>query len=79
AAMLRLSSADVVEAGVRPDAEAVDAYADDLCLLAEAPGGYPDLLRRPALGPQVVDADCRRREIAKFLMALVRPAAQAAR
>lgn len=79
AAMLRLSSADVVAAGVRADAEAVDAYADDLCRLAHAPAVHPDLLQRHHLGPQITDADCRRREIANFLAVLVRPGAEAAR
>ena len=44
-----------------------------------APAGHPDLVRRHNLGPQVMNADCRRREIANFLTALVRPVTEAAR
>jgi GMP synthase (glutamine-hydrolysing) len=75
-AMLRLNADDVVEAGVRPDQAAVEAYADDLCRIADAPAAS-ELAARHCLGPEILEDACRRREIANFLDALVRPRAQA--
>ncbi|GJD93291.1 type 1 glutamine amidotransferase [Methylobacterium iners] len=79
AAMLRLSAGEVVEAGVRPDAAAVGAYADELCRIAEAPEGSPELTQRHELGPEILEDARRRREITNFLDVLVRPRAQAMR
>lgn len=69
AAMLRLSAEAVVEAGLAPDVPAVEAYALDIAALHGTEGDAA--LRRRAwrhgLGPDVLDAGHRRREIANFL------------
>ena len=75
AAMLRLSAGDLVEAGLCRDRDEVGAYAADLDALAAAP--RPDLAWRHGLGPEVLEAPRRRREIVNFLDHLVRPRAAA--
>lgn len=79
AAMLRLSTDEVIEAGICADAEAVENYADDLSALSRGPAEHPDLIERHRLGPEVIEDDRRRREIANFLDRLVRPRAEARR
>ncbi|KAB1076085.1 type 1 glutamine amidotransferase [Methylobacterium planeticum] len=76
AAMLRLSSAAVLEAGLCRTREAVEAYAADLDALHADPDGRIDLVWRHGLGPAVIEPRQRRREIANFLEYLVRPRAR---
>lgn len=78
AAMLRLSAEDVVEGGTCPDRAAVEAYAADLCRIHRDPDAAPDLVARHRLGPELLVAECRRREIGNFLHGLVRPRMAAA-
>ncbi|HEV7440792.1 MAG TPA: gamma-glutamyl-gamma-aminobutyrate hydrolase family protein [Methylobacterium sp.] len=76
AAMLRLGSADVLEAGLCRTREAVEAYAAELDALHADPDGRLDLVWRHGLGPEVIEPAQRRREIANFLERLVRPRAR---
>jgi GMP synthase (glutamine-hydrolysing) len=68
AAMLRLCDTAIVAAGLAADPAAVAAYADDVAGLQ---GGDPDATRhlawRHGIGPEVLEADLRRREIGNFL------------
>ncbi|WP_267424628.1 type 1 glutamine amidotransferase [Methylobacterium sp. GC_Met_2] len=71
AAMLRLCDTALVEAGFAEDAGAVAAYADEIAGL-----GGPDvgaarrLAWRHGIGPEILDATLRRREIGNFLARL---------
>jgi GMP synthase (glutamine-hydrolysing) len=76
AAMLRLSSAEVVEAGLCRTPEEVEAYAAELDALHADPEGRRDLVWRHGLGPELMAPIRRRREIANFLDRLVRPRAR---
>ncbi|KAB1081772.1 type 1 glutamine amidotransferase [Methylobacterium soli] len=76
AAMLRLSSAEVVEAGLCRTPGEVEAYAAELDALHADPEGRLDLVWRHGLGPEVMAPIRRRREIANFLDRLVRPRAR---
>ncbi len=71
AAMLRLCDTALVEAGFAQDPRAVAAYADEIAGLQ---GTDPEAARRLAwrhgIGPEVLDADLRRREIGNFLAQL---------
>ncbi|MGU3539603.1 type 1 glutamine amidotransferase [Methylobacterium sp. A54F] len=73
AAMLRLCGDDVIEAGLCRDGAALEAYADEIEALAGS--DRPDLAWRHGIGPEVLDASRRRREIGNFLEHLVRPRA----
>jgi GMP synthase (glutamine-hydrolysing) len=68
AAMLKLCGSAVVEAGLAPDERAVAHYAGEIEALH---GGEHDEARglawRHGLGPEVLDAPLRRREIGNFL------------
>ncbi|GJE46420.1 hypothetical protein AEGHOMDF_5624 [Methylobacterium soli] len=74
--MLRLSSAEVVEAGLCRTPGEVEAYAAELDALHADPEGRLDLVWRHGLGPEVMAPIRRRREIANFLDRLVRPRAR---
>lgn len=68
AAMLRLCSSALIEAGLAGDEEAVDAYAGEVGALHD--GAEPVRQRlawRHGLGPEVLEASLRRREIGNFL------------
>ncbi|MBP1182103.1 type 1 glutamine amidotransferase [Methylobacterium sp. PvR107] len=71
AAMLRLCGPGIVEAGLAESSQAVAAYADEIAALQ---GGDPEAARRLAwrhgIGPEVLEADLRRREIGNFLARL---------
>lgn len=71
AAMLRLSESEILEAGLCRDGAALAAYADEVAALGA--GDRPDLAWRHGLGPEVLEAPRRRREIGNFLAHLVRP------
>lgn len=73
AAMLRLSEPDILESGLCRDAAALAAYADEVSALHGE--DRPDLAWRHGLGPEVLEAPRRRREIGNFLARLVRPRA----
>ncbi|WP_407520556.1 glutamine amidotransferase-related protein [Methylobacterium oryzisoli] len=73
AAMLRLSAGEIVAAGFCGDAAGVTAHAQALRDLHADPDGRADLAWRFGLGPEVLEAGLRRREIRSFLDALVRP------
>jgi GMP synthase (glutamine-hydrolysing) len=68
AAMLRLCGSALIEAGLARDEEAVGAYAGEVEALHD---GMPDfrlpLAWRHGLGPEVLEAPLRRREIGNFL------------
>jgi GMP synthase (glutamine-hydrolysing) len=68
AAMLRLCDSALVEAGFAEDPDAVAAYADEI---ADLQGSDPEAAHRLAwrhgVGPEVLDAALRRREIGNFL------------
>lgn len=68
AAMLRLCDSALVEAGFAEDPGAVAAYADEI---ADLQGSDPEATHRLAwrhgIGPEVLDAGLRRREIGNFL------------
>ncbi|AWN39100.1 glutamine amidotransferase-related protein [Methylobacterium radiodurans] len=72
-AMLRLSEPDILKSGLCRDGAALTAYADEVGLLGS--GDRPDLAWRHGLGPEVLEAPRRRREIGNFLAHLVRPRA----
>ncbi|TGD94285.1 type 1 glutamine amidotransferase [Methylobacterium nonmethylotrophicum] len=78
AAMLRLSAAGVVEAGLCPDEAALHAYADALRDLHRDPEGRPDLAWRLGVTAEVLVPERRRREIGNFLDRLVRVRRRAA-
>ncbi len=69
--MLRLCDTAIVEAGLATDPDAVAAYADEIASLQ---GDDPEAARRLAwrhgLGPEVLEAPLRRREIGNFLAQL---------
>ncbi|MDP4002047.1 type 1 glutamine amidotransferase [Methylobacterium sp. NEAU K] len=71
AAMLRLCDTAIVEAGLAADPRVVATYADEVAALQK---GDPETVRRLAwrhgLGPEVLEADLRRREIGNFLARL---------
>jgi GMP synthase (glutamine-hydrolysing) len=71
AAMLRLCDTAIVEAGLAEDVRGVAAYADEIAALQ---GRDPEAARRLAwrhgIGPEVLEADLRRREIGNFLAQL---------
>ncbi|MCJ2085921.1 type 1 glutamine amidotransferase [Methylobacterium sp. E-005] len=71
AAMLRLCDSAVVEAGLAEDPHEVGAYADEIAGLQ---GPDPEAARRLAwrhgIGPEILDATLRRREIGNFLAQL---------
>jgi len=71
AAMLRLCDTAVVEAGLAEDPQDVAAYADEIAGLQ---GRDPEAARRLAwrhgIGPEILDATLRRREIGNFLSQL---------
>ena len=71
AAMLRLCDTAVVEAGLAENLQVVAAYADEIDALG---GDDPEAARRLAwrygIGPEVLEADLRRREIGNFLARL---------
>jgi GMP synthase (glutamine-hydrolysing) len=71
AAMLRLCESAIVEAGLAEDPRAVAGYADEIASLQ---GGDPEAARclawRHGIGPEVLEADLRRREIGNFLARL---------
>ena len=71
AAMLRVSAADVVEAGLAPDAAAVSAYAAEIAALHAGGAAAGPLAWRHGLGADVLEPDQRRREIGNFLDRLV--------
>ncbi|MEE7490972.1 type 1 glutamine amidotransferase [Methylobacterium oryzae] len=68
AAMLRLCDAAIVEAGLAESPRAVAAYAEEVAALR---GSDAEAARRLAwrhgIGPEVLEADLRRREIGNFL------------
>ena len=71
AAMLRLCDTAIVEAGLAEDVAAVAAYADEIAgLQGDDPEAARCLAWRHGLGPDVLDAEQRRREIGNFLNAL---------
>ena len=69
--MLRLCETAIVEAGLAEDPAGVSGYADEIAALK---GDDPEAARRLAwrhgLGPEVLEADLRRREIGNFLARL---------
>ncbi|MEE7504531.1 type 1 glutamine amidotransferase [Methylobacterium sp. C33D] len=71
AAMLRLCDTAIVEAGLAENPRAVAAYADEIATLQ---GSDPEAARRLAwrhgIGPEVLEAGLRRREIGNFLARL---------
>ncbi|MBN4097154.1 MULTISPECIES: type 1 glutamine amidotransferase [Methylobacterium] len=71
AAMLRLCDTAIVEAGLAENSRAVAAYADEVATLQ---GHDPETARRLAwrhgVGPEVLEAGLRRREIGNFLARL---------
>lgn len=71
AAMLRLCDTGIVEAGLAESPQAVAAYADEIAALQ---GSDHEAARRLAwrhgIGPEVLEADLRRREIGNFLARL---------
>jgi GMP synthase (glutamine-hydrolysing) len=68
AAMLRLCDTGIVEVGLAESPQAVAAYADEIAALQ---GSDHEAARRLAwrhgIGPEVLEADLRRREIGNFL------------
>ena len=71
AAMLRVCAEDVVAAGFAPDAEAVSAYAAEIEGLNAGGAAGRALAWRHGIGPDVLEAANRRREIGNFLDHLV--------
>ncbi len=68
AAMLTLSAASVVEAGLAADEAAVAAYADEVRALGQEDAPARSRLAwRHGLGPDLLDPGQRRREIGNFL------------
>ena len=71
AAMLRLCDAALVEAGLTEDAGAVARYAGEIAALHGDDAGVKRRLAwRHGLGPEVLEARLRRREIGNFLARL---------
>ena len=71
AAMLRLCDTAIVEAGFAADPDAVAAYADEIAgLQGDDFEAARRLAWRHGLGPEVLDAPLRRREIGNFLAQL---------
>ncbi len=71
AAMLRLCDTAIVAAGLAEDPETVAAYADEIAgLQTGEPAAVRRLAWRHGLGPEVLEADRRRREIGNFLTRL---------
>ncbi|WP_457107053.1 type 1 glutamine amidotransferase [Methylobacterium sp. P5_C11] len=71
AAMLRLCDTAIVEAGLAADRAAVAAYADEVAALEHrADAASARLAWRHGLGPEVLEAALRRREIGNFLARL---------
>ena len=71
AAMLRLCDTAIVEAGFAEDAQVVAAYADEIAgLQGSDPEAAHRLAWRHGIGPEVLEADLRRREIGNFLARL---------
>ena len=71
AAMLRLCDAAIVEAGLAEDPRVVSAYADEIAALqGDDRGAARRLAWRHGVGPEVLEADLRRREIGNFLTRL---------
>lgn len=71
AAMLRLSAEEVVSEGLAADRAAVEAYAGEIAGLAEGDGTRRrHLAWRHGVGPDVLEAGQRRREIGNFLALL---------
>jgi GMP synthase (glutamine-hydrolysing) len=68
ATMLRLSSADIVEAGLAEDAAAVAGYADQVAALSGGGAAAKRIAWQLGLGPEVLDSRHRRREIGNFLV-----------
>jgi GMP synthase (glutamine-hydrolysing) len=69
-AMLRLSSADIIEAGLAEDEEAVTGYADQVATLSRGGAAATRIAWQLGLGPEVLEARRRRREICNFLVRL---------
>ena len=68
AAMLRLSADAIVEAGLAEDAGGVEAYADEVAALhGPVDARARRLAWRHGVGPGILDAASRRREIGNFL------------
>jgi GMP synthase (glutamine-hydrolysing) len=68
AAMLRLCAGDLVEAGFAQDRDAAAAYAAEVEALGARDGAAVHRLAwRHGLGPEVLEAPLRRREIGNFL------------
>ncbi|MDP4024900.1 gamma-glutamyl-gamma-aminobutyrate hydrolase family protein [Methylobacterium sp. NEAU 140] len=67
AAMLRLCAAAIVEAGLAEDPAEVRAYADEVAALPRGDAAAERIAWRHGIGPEVLDAGLRRREIANFL------------
>lgn len=75
AAMLRLCAGEITEAGFAADPAAVAGYADEIAALSQADAdGRRRLAWRHGLGPEVLEAEARRREIGNFLARLGRDA-----
>ena len=71
AAMLRLCETAIVEAGLAEDPAGVSGYADEIAaLMGDDPEAARRLAWRHGLGPEVLEADLRRREIGNFLARL---------
>jgi GMP synthase (glutamine-hydrolysing) len=71
AAMLRLCDTAIVEAGLAEDAGAVADYADEIAALQDdGTDAARRLAWRHGVGPEVLEAGLRRREIGNFLARL---------